>query len=239
MIQRSFHSLLLTQNRRRTPKLPKDPFSRLGHSVGDWPEGYDEYSSGSATRSRFVHCCSPKIDAELQNSCKFQFVVLAIPLAIRETTICNQLMATPKQLMIRLSLAGHQNTSCPRLVASRASRASSSEPEHRRHAATEAPRTTRLLGAVTRTTIVPIVDAAGARRPVLFSAAVVGPGATRAVTTGRGTNEVVVAVAQAAAHEPEAAQAVGEVFSVPGGASGSQLVDLGCYDVVSNDLVSK
>jgi hypothetical protein len=48
---------------------------------------------------------------------------------------------------------------------------------------------------------------------------------------------VVVAVAQAAAHEPKAAHALGEVFSVPGGASGSRLVDFRCYDVVSNDII--
>jgi hypothetical protein len=158
----------------------------------------------------------------------------------------SRLAVTPNLVMIRLSVA-HLNsirtTSRPHLIAPRAS---SLEAKHRRHAATEASRTTRLVGAIARVTRVAVVDSGV--RLVLSTGAVIASVATRALTAGQGSNEVlatarvcratnkvIVTVAQAAAHESEAAHAVGEVFRVPAAASGSRLIDFGRQDVVSND----
>lgn len=55
----------------------------------------------------------------------------------------------------------------------------------------------------------------------------------------RASDKVVVTVAQAATHEPKAAHAVSELFSNPAGAPGCRLVDFGCCDIVSDDLVLK
>lgn len=128
-----------------------------------------------------------------------------------------------------------------------AARAASPEPEHRRHAANKTSLTTRLLGAVARATTVMVVDAG--IRLVLFFTGVVASVAARALTTtgganvvlataraGRATDEVIVTVTQATAHESEAAHAVGEVFGVGSTSAGttvSRLIDLGRYDHVS------
>jgi hypothetical protein len=159
-----------------------------------------------------------------------------------ETMISNSSLGCPNQPWLILHpLRNHRATSGAHLVASRASTS-----EHRRQTA-EAPLATRLLVTVARATV---VDAS--IRLVLFTAAVVAPVATRAFTTSGRTNEVlataracratdkvVVTVAQAAAHEAKAAHAVSEFFRVPVGASGSRLIDFGCCDVVSDDLVFK
>lgn len=80
----------------------------------------------------------------------------------------------------------------------------------------------------------------------LLRAVVVGSGAveTVTVTAGGRMNQVVNAVAQAAAHEAQAANAVGEVFngvvSVSAAdravAVGSRLVEAGCWAIVNDGL---